>query len=205
MLTEAVAGYVALRRAAGFSFNTQAAQLKSFAAFSEAKGEHRVRAQIAIKWASLAPSVPQRARRLGVVIRFSRHLHTEDERHEIPPSFFGAERRPRRVPYIRVLAASVRKADFLDARDHRGGGVRPSGWGRGAVLTIAGRGYWRGRDAHRRGVGTQRRSQLIDGGRRRFIGNGWVWNDWPTRMARLRSSARRQAAVAGSAAATVAW
>ena len=86
MLSEAVAEFVALRRAAGFCFNTQAAQLKSFAAFSEAKGEHRVRAQIAIEWASLAPSVPQRARRLGVVTRFSRHLHAEDERHEIPPS-----------------------------------------------------------------------------------------------------------------------
>ncbi len=100
MLSEAIAGYVALRRAAGFSFDTEAAQLKSFAAFSEAKGEHRVRVQIAIEWAGLAPSVPQRARRLGVVIRCSRHLHAEDKRHEIPPSFFGAERRPRRVPYI---------------------------------------------------------------------------------------------------------
>jgi len=117
MLTEAVAGYVALRRAAGFSFNTQAAQLKSFAAFSEAKGEHRVRAQIAIKWAGLAPSVPQRARRLGVVIRFSRHLHAEDERHEIPPSFFGAERRPRRVPYI---LSQEQVAQLVDAASRAG-------------------------------------------------------------------------------------
>jgi integrase len=100
MLTDAVAGYVALRRAAGFSFNTEAAQLKSFAAFSEAKTEHRVRAQIAIEWAGLAPSVAQRSRRLGMVIRFSRHLHAEDELHEIPPPFFGAERRLRRVPYV---------------------------------------------------------------------------------------------------------
>jgi len=100
MLSQAANSYVALRRAAGFGFKTEASQLKSFAAFSEAKGERRVRAQIAIEWAGLAPSVPQRARRLGVVIRFSRHLHAEDQRHEIPPPFFGTERRPRRVPHV---------------------------------------------------------------------------------------------------------
>lgn len=117
MLTDAVAAYVALRRATGFSFNTEAAQLKSFAAFSEAKTERRVRAQIAIEWAGLAPSVAQRARRLGMVIRFSRHLHAEDERHEIPPPFFGTERRPRRVPYV---LSQEQVAQLVDAASRAG-------------------------------------------------------------------------------------
>ena len=117
MLTEEAAAYVALRRTTGFSFNTEAAQLKSFAAFSEAKGERCVRAQIAIEWAGLTPSVPQRARRLGVVIRFSRHLHAEDERHEIPPPFFGTERRPRRVPYV---LSQEQVAQLVDAASRAG-------------------------------------------------------------------------------------
>src|SRR5204862_822580 len=43
---------------------------------------------------------PQRARRLGVVVRFARHLRAEDGRHEIAPAVFGVEKRPRPVPYI---------------------------------------------------------------------------------------------------------
>jgi integrase len=59
-----------------------------------------VRAPLALEWAALAGSARQRARRLGVVIRFARHLHAEDARHDIPPAVFGAERGPRPAPYI---------------------------------------------------------------------------------------------------------
>lgn len=100
MLAEAVESYVALRRAAGFAFKSEGSHLKSFAVFSEAKGESYVRVPIAIEWASLARSVPQRARRLGIVIRLARYLRAEDDRHEIPPAVFGAEKPPRPVPYI---------------------------------------------------------------------------------------------------------
>jgi integrase len=117
MLKDATAAYVELRRAAGFSFHTEAAHLKSFAAFSEVRGERCVRAEIAIKWAGLAPSVSQRARRLGVVIRFSRHLHAEDEQHEIPPPFFGSEKRPRRVPYV---LSQEQVAQLVDAASRAG-------------------------------------------------------------------------------------
>jgi site-specific recombinase XerD len=37
---------------------------------------------------------------LGHVIRFARHLHAEDPRHEIPAAVFGTEHFPRRPPYI---------------------------------------------------------------------------------------------------------
>ncbi len=100
MLGVAVESYVALRRAAGFAFRSEGALLKSFATFSETRGEAYVRTPIVIEWAGLARSIPQRARRLGIVIRFVRHLHAEDARHEIPPAIFGAEKRPRPVPYI---------------------------------------------------------------------------------------------------------
>jgi hypothetical protein len=43
----------------------------------------------------LASSVPQRACRLGIVIRLARYLRAEDERHEVPPAVFGTEKWPR--------------------------------------------------------------------------------------------------------------
>jgi integrase/recombinase XerD len=92
--------YVAVRRAAGFSFRSEARQLSSFAAFSEARGASHVRASLAIEWAGLARSVSQRARRLGHVIRLARYLRAEDLRHEVAPAVFGAEKRARPVPFI---------------------------------------------------------------------------------------------------------
>jgi integrase/recombinase XerD len=103
MLTETVETYVALRRAAGFAFKSEGSCLKSFAAFCDARGESYVRAPVAIEWAGSAQFVPQRARRLGIVIRLARYLRAEDNRHEVPPAVFGAEKAPRPVPYILSL------------------------------------------------------------------------------------------------------
>lgn len=100
MLADAVMSYVAIRRAAGFAFRSEGLLLKSFAAFSDTRGASYVGVPLAIGWAALARSVPQRARRLGMVIRFARYLRAEDARHEIPPAIFGAEKRPRPAPYI---------------------------------------------------------------------------------------------------------
>jgi hypothetical protein len=88
MLTETVETYVALRRAAGFAFKSEGSCLKSFAAFCDARGESYVRAPVAIEWAGSAQFVPQRARRLGIVIRLARYLRAEDNRHEVHPAVF---------------------------------------------------------------------------------------------------------------------
>ena len=100
MLTRAVETYLAVRRAAGFALTSQGSQLKSFAAFSEARKQHHVSTDVSIEWAGLARSVAQRARRLGMVIRLARYLRAEDEHHEVPPAVFGAETLPRPTPYI---------------------------------------------------------------------------------------------------------
>lgn len=100
MLTPAVQTYLSVRRATGFRLEKAGDHLRSFAAYSDAKGRRYVNCQTAIEWARQAPSVEQRARRLGDVIRFARYLHAEDARHEIPTAVFGRERRPRRPPYI---------------------------------------------------------------------------------------------------------
>jgi integrase/recombinase XerD len=100
MLAQAVEGYLAVQRAAGFGFVAAGKHLKSFAAFSQARGQELVRTSIAVEWAGLARSRPQQARRLGLVIRFARYLRAEDPHHELPVAVFGPESRPRGVPYI---------------------------------------------------------------------------------------------------------
>lgn len=96
----AVVEYIALRRASGYKFHTEAPVLLSFATFAEERGERHVRATTAVEWAGRARSVALRVRRLDTVIRFARHAKLADKRHEVPAgAVFG--RRPRRGhPYI---------------------------------------------------------------------------------------------------------
>ncbi len=108
MLTRAVETYLAVRQAAGFALRCEGSHLKRFAAFAQARKQHYVSTELAIEWAGLAQSMRQRARRLGIIIRFARYLRAEDERHEVPPAVFGAERPPRRTPYI-LTAAQIRQ------------------------------------------------------------------------------------------------
>ena len=100
MLTQAVTSYIAVRRATGFAFRSEGSLLQSFAAFSDSAGKQYVSSETAIEWAGSAASLGQRARRLGQVIRFARYIRAEDQHHEIPPTVFGSENRPRPVPYI---------------------------------------------------------------------------------------------------------
>ena len=51
MLSQAVMTYLALRRATGFALRCEGFQLKSFAAFSEARAKRYVSSAIAIEWA----------------------------------------------------------------------------------------------------------------------------------------------------------
>jgi integrase/recombinase XerD len=100
MLTRAVQTYLSVRQAAGFRLKAVGYHLRSFAAYSDAKGRHYVTCQMALEWAQQVPSLHQRARRLADVIHLARYLHAEDARHEIPTAVFGRQHRPRRSPYI---------------------------------------------------------------------------------------------------------
>ena len=120
MLTHAVESYLAVRRAVGFELKSEGSLLKSFASFSDDAGKPYVCPETAIEWASLARSLSQRARRLGLVIRFARYLRAEDKRHELPPTVFGSERRLRPVPYIFSrdnLQRLIHEASELGHRD----------------------------------------------------------------------------------------
>ena len=117
MLAQAVQSYLAVRRTCGFKLEGTDWRLRSFATFSEARGKSYVCSQTAIEWAGLARSIPERARRLGGVIRFARYMRAEDQHHEVPPAVFGSEHRRRAIPYIfsrhdieRLVQAAVHPA-----------------------------------------------------------------------------------------------
>jgi integrase len=121
MLTQAVESYLAMRRALGFQLSNDGYLLHSFARFAEARQQQLICANTAIDWAGLGPSPPQRARRLGVVMRFAHHLRAEDPRHEIPPQgVFGSQTSPRPVPHIfspeqiRQMVAAACRLDTTD-------------------------------------------------------------------------------------------
>jgi len=122
MLMQAVESYLTMRRAVGFELRTEGNLLQSFARFAEAHGEQLICPKTAIDWSGLGSSAFQRARRLGVVIRFAHHLHAEDQRHKIPPQgVFGSRSRTRPVPYIFApgqigqLIAAASRQDTGDA------------------------------------------------------------------------------------------
>ena len=100
MLIQDVQSYLSVRRAAGYSLRDVEHHLRSFAAYSDAKGHNYVNSQVAIEWAAKVPSQIQRARRLADVTRLARYLLAEDARHQIPSAVFGSERRQRPNPYI---------------------------------------------------------------------------------------------------------
>jgi integrase/recombinase XerD len=100
MLIQDVQSYLSVRRAAGYLLRDVEHHLRSFAAYSDAKGYNYINSQAVIEWAREVPSQIQRARRLADVARLARYLQAEDARHEIPPAVFGSERRQRPTPYI---------------------------------------------------------------------------------------------------------
>jgi integrase len=115
MLTRAIEGYLAVRRAAGFVLTVDTGLLRSFARFAADRAETHVQRQTAIAWAAQAPSPYQRERRLGMVRRVVVHARAEDPGHERIPRHVFAHRRTRLLPYLfsdreleQFLAATAR-------------------------------------------------------------------------------------------------
>jgi integrase len=100
MLTRAIDGYLAVRRAAGFALTVDAGLLRSFARFAADRAETHVQRRTAIAWAAQAPSPYQRERRLGMVRRFAAHGRAEDPGHERIPRHVFAYRCTRPFPYL---------------------------------------------------------------------------------------------------------
>ena len=119
MLSDSVRSYLSLRRGLGYRLKEVGLHLTSFAAYSDQRGHHHIRAQAVIDWAGEVPSLVQRARRLGDVARFARYLKAEDARHEIPPRIFGSEHYSRPAPYILSTEQIVRLLQLVGQPGYR--------------------------------------------------------------------------------------
>jgi integrase len=127
MLMQAIESYLLLRRSVGYELDIPGWLLRSFGQYSASHGATHVTTAVAIEWAGQGSTPVQRHIRLLQVIRFAKHVHAEDRRHEIPPSdVFGHPPRRRRVPYIfspRQISDLVTEASRL--RPLRHGCIRP--------------------------------------------------------------------------------
>jgi len=115
MLMATVESYLNVRRAAGFELRSPSYLLRDYAKFASKAGDTHVRTATAIAWATRAPSLQQRDRRLRYVILLARHARAEDDLHEVPPSHIFAAPPTRPMPYLftsdelgRILAEARR-------------------------------------------------------------------------------------------------
>lgn len=101
MLSDVVKRHIDLYRSMGYKYRVQAYMLESYAAFAERRSEQFIRAETVLEWAAAAPSIRQRYDRLLTVRHLASALHTEDERHQVPPGdVFGRAPKRRRTCHI---------------------------------------------------------------------------------------------------------
>jgi integrase/recombinase XerD len=101
-LSEAVACYLATRRALGFRLEGTGRLLEQFAAFAGDAGQDTVTTGLALQWATL-PACRSRAwhaQRLDAVRGFARWLHAIDSRAQVPPAGLLPGGTRRAVPYL---------------------------------------------------------------------------------------------------------
>jgi integrase/recombinase XerD len=101
-IRQAIADYLAVRRALGYKLEDHGWLLADFASFLEAAGAATVTTSLALDWATLpADALPSwHAARLRVVRGFTRHLQALDPATEVPPAGLLAGRNRRAVPYL---------------------------------------------------------------------------------------------------------
>lgn len=101
-LHNALAEYVAVRRALGTRLHEPARTLEQFVDFLEREGAEFITSALALRWAQEPSGVQPAtwARRLGMVRRFAVWQSAFDTRTEIPPKGMIRSRRQRRRPYI---------------------------------------------------------------------------------------------------------
>jgi integrase/recombinase XerD len=129
-LDEAVADYLAIRRAVGFKLAGADRWLSDFARHVEGHGGVATVA-LALDWAgSGSSSEPVAARRLSCARLFARYLQAIDPDTEVPPAGLLSCRSRRRVPYLY-------SADDVEALMRHAGALGPAMWSH-SVSTVLG-------------------------------------------------------------------
>lgn len=100
-LRQALADYLALRRAVGYKLTHQERLLRQFLDYLEARGEERISTEQALIWATLPGG--DRAwhyNRLQAVRGFARYLYAIDPQVQVPATDLLPRQRRRTVPYL---------------------------------------------------------------------------------------------------------
>ena len=100
-LRQALADYLAIRRAMGSRLARAEKLLAQFLTYLEERGQTRLRIANAVAWATEPTGVDPSwsAHRLGAVRGFATYLHTIDPATEIPPAHLLPTRSLRATPY----------------------------------------------------------------------------------------------------------
>lgn len=117
-LRQALADYLAVRRALGYKLERAEKLLGQYLDHLDRLGEERVTIENAVGWATLpaAGNGHWWAFRMSVVRGFASYLHALDEAHEVPPSDLYPNRVHRTVPYLycqKEIAALMGAASSL--------------------------------------------------------------------------------------------
>ena len=101
-LRDALAKYVAIRRALGSQLGEPAVTLGHFVEFLEREGAQFITTELALRWAQQPEGVQRAtwARRLSMARRFAAWLSALDPRTEVPPRGILEARRQRNKPHI---------------------------------------------------------------------------------------------------------
>ena len=116
-LRQALADYLAMRRAFGYKLDKAERLLGQFIAFAEERGDTYIRIETAMSWADLpsGADVIWTSRRLAEVRLFARHMQTLDPMTEVPPRDLLPARGRRATPY---LYTPQEVADLMRATGH---------------------------------------------------------------------------------------
>lgn len=116
-LRDALAEYLAVRRAVGYKLVTAERQLSEFLDYLEARGEDQITTELALAWATRPGGhAGYHAHRWQTVRRFARYLHAADPEVQVPPAGLVSGRSRRATPYLytdQEIAALLAAAEIL--------------------------------------------------------------------------------------------
>jgi len=97
-----LAGYLAVRRALGYTLARTEKLLAQFLLWLQERDRDVITTDLALEWATLPPARGSNwhAQRLGVIRVFAAYLHAVDPAHEVPPADLLPQRPRRAVPYL---------------------------------------------------------------------------------------------------------
>jgi integrase len=101
-LPQALAEYLAVRRALGYKLDKPEKLLAQFLAYVDERGETHLRTATMVAWATLPEGADRSwsSYRLSVVRGFASHMHAIDPTTEVPPADLLPWRRCRATPYL---------------------------------------------------------------------------------------------------------